>query len=214
VEGGLFTLYGNPGAASMAPHVILIEANAPHEVIMIDLDKGEQFSPEFLKINPHARVPVLIEGNLVLHQSAAIALYLCERFPEIDLVPVPNSPLRPKFLQWMIYLTNTVQEEHMHYWHADHYMESDSGRREMVQRAEKRLGDMWAHIDGEIAANGHPYLLGERCTAADIYLTMLTRWSRKLSKPPATYRHLKALTDRVQARPGYQAMLKAEGIEQ
>jgi glutathione S-transferase len=102
----------------------------------------------------------------------------------------------------------------MHYWHADHYMESDSGRREMVQRAEKRLGDMWAHIDGEIAANGHPYLLGERCTAADIYLTMLTRWSRKLSKPPATYRHLKALTDRVQARPGYQAMLKAEGIEQ
>jgi glutathione S-transferase len=210
----MFRLYGNPGAASMTPHVILIEAKAPHEVVMIDLDKGEQFSPEFLKINPHARVPVLIEGDLIMHQSAAITLYLCEIFPEIDLMPAPNSPQRAKFLQWMMYLTNTVQEEHMHYWHADNYMESDSGRREMERMAENRLGEMWSHIDGEIAAGGHPYLLGDRCTAADIYLTMLTRWSRKLAKPPACYPHLRALADKVKARPAYRAMLKAEGIEQ
>ncbi|MEX2297863.1 MAG: glutathione S-transferase family protein [Dongiaceae bacterium] len=210
----MYRLYGNPGAASMTPHVVLMEANAPHEFIVIDLDKGEQFDPEFLKINPHARVPVLIDGDLVLHQSAAITLHLCERYPHLELVPAPSSPQRAKFLQWMMYLTNTVQEEHMHYWHADHYMESDSGRREMVQMAEKRLGDMWAHIDGAIASGGHPYLLGDRCTAADIYLTMLTRWSRKLAKPPASYPHLKGLVDRVKARPAYQATLKAEGIDQ
>ncbi|MEX0809659.1 MAG: glutathione S-transferase family protein [Dongiaceae bacterium] len=210
----MLTLYGNPGAASMTPHVLLIEAKAPHEVVMVDLDNGEQFKPHFLKINPHARVPTLIDGDLVLHESAAITLYLCERFPQLDLVPAPGSATRAKFLQWMMYLTNTVQEEHMHYWHADHYIESDGGRKEMQAIAEKRLGTMWAHVDGTIASGGHPYLLGDRCTAADIYLTMLTRWSRKLAKPPASYPHLKALADRVKARPAYQATLKAEGIEQ
>jgi len=198
----------------MAPHVLLIEAKAPHDVVMVDLDNGEQFKPHFLKINPHARVPTLIEGDLVLHESAAITLYLCERFPQLDLVPASGSPTRAKFLQWMMYLTNTVQEEHLHYWHPDNYMESDGGRQEMKTMAETRLGNMWAHIDGAIASGGHPYLLGDRCTAADIYLTMLTRWSRALAKPPESYPHLKALADRVKARPGYQAMLKAEGIEQ
>ncbi len=209
----MFTLYANPGAASMAPHVMLIEAKAPHEVIMIDLDKGEHLQATYRRINPHARVPTLIEHGRTLFEAAAITIHLGERFPETGLVPPPGAPERPVFLQWMAYLTNTVQEEHMHYWHPDNYMDSDSGRTEMVAVAERRLDAMWMHIDGVLASAG-PYLLGAQCSAADIYLAMLTRWSRKLARPATDHPHLKKLVDLVKARPAYRAMLKAEGIEQ
>lgn len=209
----MFTLYGNPGAANMAPHVMLIEAKAPHEVIMIDLDKREQFDAAYLRINPHARVPTLIENGRTMYESAAITIYLGERFPETRLVPAVGSPERAAFLQWMAYLTNTVQEAHLHYWHADNFLDSEAGCREMVGNAERRLGAMWDHIDG-VLAQGGPYLTGPACTAADIYLTMLTRWSRKLSNPATSRPHLRKLVDLVKARPAYQAMLKAEGIEQ
>ncbi len=180
---------------------------------MIDFDKGEQFDAAYRRINPHARVPTLIENGRPMYEAAAITIYLGERFPESRLVPPPGAPERAAFLQWMAYLTNTVQEEHMHYWHADNFMESDGGRKEMVAIAERRLDGMWSHIDGVLAAGG-PYLFGAQCTAADIYLTMLTRWSRKLARPATVHPHLKKLVDLVKARPAYQAMLRAEGIEQ
>jgi glutathione S-transferase len=209
----MFTLYGNPGAANVAPHVMLLEAKAPHEVIMIDLDKRDQFDASYLRINPHARVPTLIENGRAMYESAAITIYLGERFPETRLVPAIGSPERAAFLQWMAYLTNTVQEAHMQYWHPDNYLDSEAGRRELVADAERRLGSMWDHIDGALAQFG-PYLTGPACSAADIYLTMLTRWSRKLANPATTRPHLRKLVDLVKARPAYQAMLKAEGIEQ
>jgi glutathione S-transferase len=209
----MFTLYGNPGAASMAPHVMLIEANAPHEIVMIDFDRREQFDAAYLRINPHARVPTLIENGRTMYESAAITIYLGERFPETRLVPAAGAPERAAFLQWMAYLTNTVQEAHMHYWHAEHYLDSEPARREMMAVAERRLGALWDHIDGVLAQSG-PYLAGPACTVADIYLTMLTRWSRKLNNPATTRPQLRRLVDLVKARPAYQAMLKAEGIEQ
>jgi hypothetical protein len=72
--------------------------------------------------------------------SAAILLYLCERHPEAKLMPLPGSPERGLFLQWLFFFTNTVQEEMMHWWHADNYMDSEAGRAEKLKRiAERRL---------------------------------------------------------------------------
>jgi glutathione S-transferase len=208
----VFKLYGNSGAASVAPHVMLIEAGVPYEFINVDIDKGEQFDPEYRSINPHARVPTLIEGDRVMYESAAITVHLGERFPKSNLVPAPGSPERAPFLQWMAYLTNTVQETHLNYWHPEHYAETDAGRKEVSELAGRKLAGIWSHIDAVLAAGG-PYLTGARCTTADIYLTMLTRWSRKLPKPPTDYPHLKKLIDLVKARPAFQAMMKAERIE-
>ncbi len=82
----------------------------------------------------------------------------------------------------------------------------------MSELAGRKLAGIWSHIDAVLAADGR-YLTGARCTAADIFLTMLTRWSRKLPKPPTDYPHLQKLVGLVKARPAYQAMMKAEGIE-
>ena len=112
----MYKLYYDAGASNMASHAALEEIGAPHELIHIDLDKGEQRSEAYLKVNPHARVPTLVHGDSVMYESTAILIYLCDRHQEAGLAPAVDSPQRGLYLQWLIYLTTTVQETLQHSW--------------------------------------------------------------------------------------------------
>jgi glutathione S-transferase len=213
-RGALYKLYWSPGSAAMAPHAVLIELGVPHELQLVDPKKGETRTPEYLKLNPHARVPTLVEGEMVMYESAAIVQYLCERHPGAELAPAPGTWQRPLFLQWLTYLTNTVQEELSHWWHAEAYVGSDPRcQQAMTETTERNLDQMWRFLDGQIAAKG-PFLLGARFSAADIYLTMLARWSRNCAKPAKEFPALGRLIATVKARPAYARMLEQQGITQ
>jgi glutathione S-transferase len=195
----------------MAPHAALEEIGAPYELVEVDFDRNEHKSAAYLKLNPNARVPTLVHDGMVMYESAAILLYLCERHPDAGLMPPPGAPDRGRFLQWLFYLTNTVQEEMMHWWHADNYLDSEAARAELKQVVERRLAGMWTQIDGRLGAPG-PYLLGARFSAADIFLAMLCRWARKMARQPAEWPNLNRLIGLVTARPAWQRMMKAERI--
>ena len=94
----------------------------------MDADENEQKSAAYLKINPHARVPILIEDGRIMYESAAILLYLCETHPESGLMLPVGAPTRTHFLQWLFYLTNTVPEALMNWRHPDNYLETDAER--------------------------------------------------------------------------------------
>jgi glutathione S-transferase len=207
----MYRLYWSKGGANMACHAVLIEIGAPYHLVEIDSQKNEQKSPDYLKLNPHGRVPTLVEGGRVMYESAAIVLHLCERHPEAGLMPAVDSPRRGLFLQWMFYLTNTLQEALAHWWHADHFLDGEAERKSLPRVAERRLVVMWEHLDGVLAAGG-PYLLGKDFSAADIFLTMLARWSRNTQKPARLYPHLGRLIALVEARPAYARMMAEEGI--
>ena len=95
----MYTLYWSRDSANMVCHAALIEIGAPYKLIEIDADKNEQKSAAYRKLNPHARVPTLIEDGRVMYESAAILLYLCEKHPEAGLMPPVGSPARAHFLQ-------------------------------------------------------------------------------------------------------------------
>ncbi|HEX6121137.1 MAG TPA: glutathione S-transferase N-terminal domain-containing protein, partial [Dongiaceae bacterium] len=62
----MYKLYWSPGSANMTPHALLEEIGAPFELIEVDLDAGKQHNPDYLKLNPHARVPTLVyDGDRV-----------------------------------------------------------------------------------------------------------------------------------------------------
>src|SRR3972149_4532048 len=67
--------------------VVLAEKNLPYESIPVDLRKGEQKKPDFLKLNPYGKVPVIIDGATVLYESLIINEYLEEKYPEPPLMP-------------------------------------------------------------------------------------------------------------------------------
>lgn len=210
----MYKLYWAPGGANMTPHAILEEVGAPFELIKVDLDLGQQRDPNYLKLNPHARVPTLIyDDDKVMYESAAISLFLTERHPEARLAPLPGDPDRGPFLQWMAHLTNTVQEALMHYWHPDFYIEGAQRQAELKQAGEERTGRHFAFIDRRLA-DGGPFLCGSKFYVCDYFLAMLVRWTRNMATPAHTNPDINKLVRAAIARPAYARMLKAEGIEQ
>jgi glutathione S-transferase len=193
----------------MAPHLLLRELGVPHELALTSTDAGDQRRPEYLRLNPHARVPTLVHGDTVIYEATAIGLYLCERHPEAGFAPPIDSPLRGDFLKWMIYLTNSVQAELMLYFYTERYVpaEQAAGLKATVV---DRVAGMFARIDAHLAHR--PYLLGEQISAADLYLFMVARWTRNTPKKARDLPHLGALLARVMARPRVQEAYAIEGI--
>jgi glutathione S-transferase len=210
----MYKLYWSPGSAAMAPHAMLEDIGVPFELTRIDTSKGEQRSPDYLKLNPHARVPTLIyDGDKVLYEATAICLFLAERHPQADFAPKIDSKDRAPFLQWMAYLTNTVQEALMHWWHPENFIGGADRQAELKQKAEQRVGTMFRFVDEHLARSG-PHLCGANFYACDYYVVMLARWTRAMATPAHTNTHVNQLIRAIMQRPGYARMLKAEGIEQ
>jgi glutathione S-transferase len=210
----MYTLYWSPASANMTPHAMLEDIGVPYELIKVDTSKGEQRSPDYLKINPHARVPTLVyDGGKALYETTAIALFLAERHPQAGFAPKTDSADRPLFLQWMAYLTNTLQIALMHWWHPEHVIDGAGQQGELKAKAEQRAVDMFRFLDQHIAKSG-PYLCGQTFYVCDYYAAMLAQWTEFMATPAHANPHVNKLIRLVMQRPGYARMLKAEGIEQ
>lgn len=210
----MYKLYWSAGSAAMAPQAIILESGAKAEFVKIDDEKNEQKSPPYLKLNPHGRVPTLVfDDSQVMYESAAICQFLTERHPDLNLAPGLAAHDRARYLQWMAYLTNTVQEAIMHWWHGENFIDGADAQAGLKEKAEQRLAKMWAFLDAELAARG-PHLCGAPFYACDYFLVMLIRWSRLMAKPGHAYPQLNALIRETLQRPAYAKMLELQGIEQ
>jgi glutathione S-transferase len=208
----MYKLFYAPGSAAMAPHAVLEETGAKHELVLVDLGKKAHQRPEYLKLNPKGRVPVLVDGKFAMTESAAIIMHLADRHPEAKLAPANGTPERAHWYQWLLYLTNTLQPTFLEYFYPERsFPDAPNTQQQLKASAEHRLAGMFIYIDAELATRG-PYLLGDKFSAADIFMHMLARWSRWFEKPAYRYIHIKQLTDLVKARPAVQRMMKAQGI--
>jgi len=113
----MLQLYFAPGACSFVPHVGLEAIRAAtgesFEPKLVKLHKGEQKSPEYLAINPHGQVPVLIADGQPLNQIVAICDYLDRRFPQAGLLPA-ESWARARALSQLAWMNNTVHPTFTH----------------------------------------------------------------------------------------------------
>jgi len=210
----MYKLFWGAGCANMVVHAVLREIGAEVEMIPIDLDKGDQRSAAYLKFNPHARVPTLVyDGDRVMYESAAISQFLVERHPEVNLAPLPGHADRGPYLQWMAYLTNTLQETVMHYWSAHFYVDGTDHQTAVTAKAELRVAAMAQFLDDHLAAKG-PYLCGSQFYVCDYFLVMLVRWTRTMQKPMQRRPHIHKLVETALARPAYRQMLNEEDIDQ
>lgn len=206
----MYRLFWSPGSAAFAPHVVLEEIGAPAEYVRVDLQAGEHRRPDYLKLNPHGRVPTLVVDGQPVFEAAAICMLLAERHPEAGLAPA-DGRARALYLQWMTYLTNTLQERFVQWFHPDWHLDDKAAEAALKAGAEKRIGPMIDRIDAALGAEG-PYLAGKAFSAADIYLAMLVRWSRNLPDPGWSRPNVKRCCDLVVARPAFRRTLAAEGI--
>jgi glutathione S-transferase len=207
----MYKLYYYPANANLAPHMVLQEIGAPFELVLVDRDKQQHKSPEYLKLNPHGRIPTLVDGDLVLYETAAICLHLVDRHPEARLAPELGTPERAHFYKWLMYLTNTIQSEMNVYYYPERWAEDAAGGAAVKRHAERHLGAMFETVEQSLGTDG-PYILGKRYSAADPYLLMLASWSSDFARPARTLPKLGRLLEAVAARPAVKRAFAGEGI--
>jgi glutathione S-transferase len=208
----MYTLYWGPGSAALAPQIMLEEIGAKHEIRTVDTASQQHKTPDYLKLNPNGKIPTLmVEGGQVLFESAAICMYLADRHPEAKLAPATGDPARGRYYQWMTHLTNTLQPAYLAYYYPDRLTEDAKGAPAVQAQARTELGEIWGRIDKALGEKG-PYLLGDRYSACDAFLFMLSTWQEPLPDIYSRFRNVKRCADLVRARPAVQRTLPSNGL--
>jgi glutathione S-transferase len=194
----MIRIYGYPYTRSTRATWALEEAGAEYEFIPVDLSRGEHKKPEFLNVNPGGKVPALVDGDLVLTESAAICTYIGEKFPSSDLVPV-RADDRAHYFQWCFFAMSELETP---LWTMAKHTQFLPEDRRVPAVAEtciwefQRAADVLAQhmADREYAVSNH-------FTAADILLGGTLNWARKTRISLGTA-VLEAYAERMAARPG------------
>ncbi len=206
----MYTLYYSPGTASMAVHLALLEIGAAHELRAVDFDARAQKDPDYLRLNPNGLVPTLIVDGAPVYECAALMLLLGERHPESGFAPLPGTPARATYLQWMLHLANTLQPAFRQWFYPQDFGPADQDDA-MREYARRRIEDAWTRLDAHLAAHG-PCILGDTPGIVDFYATMLMRWSRNMPRPADRWPALATLASIVKSRPSWKRLYAIEGL--
>jgi len=208
----MLQLHYFPGNASMAPHMLLEELGVPYELKLVDRTKQAHKAPEYLKLNPNGLIPVLVDGDLVLYETAAVCLHLVDTHPAARLAPGLGSVERAHFYKWLAWLTNTLQAALIVYFYPERWADEPGAIAQVKAHAEAAIGRMLDQLDAQFA--GHrPWLLGERFSAVDPYAFMLCRWTRGFGRPARVLPNILPWLDRMLARPAVQRTFEQEGLK-
>jgi glutathione S-transferase len=207
----MYTLYYSPGAASLVVHLTLLELGVPFELVKVDIEQRAHKQPDYLKLNPNGVLPTMLIDGKPHHETCALLLLLGERHPEAGLAPRADDPQRADYVQWLVHLSATLQPA-FRLWFYPQDAIDDPARHEAVKAAaQRRIEAVFGRLDAELAQR-KPYVLGDRFSIADLHTTMLMRWSRNMPKTALAWPNLRALADRVRARPSWDALYAREGL--
>jgi glutathione S-transferase len=179
---------------------------------MLSLAAGEHKQPAYLALNPAGVVPTLVVEDQPLTESAAIAIYLADAHPAAGLAPAPTpgSLARAAYTQWMLFLTNTLMTAFRR-WFFPHEPAGAAHVDDVKAAARVSIEAAFARLDAQLAAHG-PFVLGERLSTADFFLTMLMRWSRGMPRPATEWPALAKLAATMKARPSWRELNSREGL--
>lgn len=156
----MLTLYHNPQSRSTTVHYMLHELGEPFEIVHVNLKAGEHKTPEFLKINPMGKVPVLRDGEVIVTETPAILAYLADKYPKAGLAPAVDSPERGSYLRWLFFYGSCFEPACVDFFMKRETPASTAGW--------GRPEDVFDTVSAGLRPG--PWLLGERFSAADVML--------------------------------------------
>jgi glutathione S-transferase len=198
-------LYYSPGACSLSPHIALLEAGLPHNLVKVDLRaKKLENGDDYLKINPKGQVPALAldNGDLVT-EGPVIVQMIADKAAGKNLAPARDSAERYKLLEWLNFIT---AELHKNFGPMFSPVLADDAKAFFKDRVMGKF----KYVDGALA--GHDYLMGKQFTVADAYLFTMLSWADRMKFDLSAMPNLLAYKARVAARPKVQEALNKEGL--
>ena len=200
----VYKLYYAEFSASMGVRVLLEEIGAPYELLWMSIDRTVERDPEFLKYNPNGWVPVLLWEGESIFECGAITTFLCDRHPEAGLAPAVDDPKRGRFLQWLFFFSSSIQNAFQMTYYPDRFVDSAEIHINAQKRSATRLKELWQVLDDAIGSN--PWVLGDKMSAVDIYMFMISTWLReKHDHPmPSQFSNVHRICERMIERPSVQ----------
>jgi glutathione S-transferase len=198
-------LFYSPGACSLSPHIVLIEAGLPFTTEKVDLKtKKTETGADYFAVNSKGGVPALqLDGGRVLTEGPAVIQYIADQKPDSGLAPRAGSFERYQLMETLNYITSEV---HKGYGPLFNPAITSDAKAAALANLDKKF----AWLSGRLGAK--PYLMGDSFTVADAYLFTCLRWSGFVGADLAKYPALTAYVARVADRPKVQEALKAEGL--
>lgn len=206
------TLYHAAGACSMVPYAALESIGTAYELKAISFKDNQQKSPEYLGLNPHGQVPLLLVDGQKIEQVVAICSYLAERFPEAQLLP--REPIaKAQAMQWLAYMNNTIHPCFTRWFRAANFIEGEAHQAALKEKAAALYRNYMLEIQEAISKAGTAFLFGDKPSFADFYAAALYRWSGYAGVDPESVPQLTAYVERVAALPAMAKVLTSDGLK-
>ncbi|MDP8986389.1 MAG: glutathione transferase GstA [Pseudomonadota bacterium] len=198
-------LYYAPGACSLAPHIILLEAGLPFTLEKVDLrTKKAENGTDYLTINSKGAVPALqFEDGRVLTEGPAILQYIADQKPDLRLAPRAGSFERYQLMELLNYISSELHKSYGALF-------SPALTPEWKAATHANLQKRFEWLSGSLGTK--TYVMGDTFTVADAYLFTVLSWSGRLNVDLAKWHALSEYQARVGHRPKVQEALKAEGL--
>jgi glutathione S-transferase len=203
------TLYHHPFSRASGVVWMLEEVGVPYELRFVDIMKGSHKAAEIVALNPMGKLPILVDGEAVITESAAIGLYLADRYAPGRLAPTLDDAARATYLRWSLFAPSVIEPGSMAKAANWQFKPSQAG-----------WGDHESMLRAmESAVSGREFLLGDQFSMADVIFGGTVRFMLRFNMLEARPAFV-AYTERLAARPALQradarnlAIAKEHGLQ-
>jgi len=198
-------LYYAPGACSLSPHIALLEAGLPYDLVKVDLRaKKLENGDDYLQVNPKGQVPALrLDNGELVTEGPVIIQMIADQAKDKSLAPARDSAERYKLQEWLNFITTELHKNFSPLFQPAIPDEVKTFFRD-------RLASKFKYVDSQLA--GRDYLMGKQFTVADGYLFVMLAWADRLNLDLSGLSNLMAYKARVAARPKVKEALTKEGL--
>ncbi|HEY6642417.1 glutathione S-transferase family protein [Povalibacter sp.] len=190
-------LYEFAPTRSIRARWTLQELGIDFESVTVNLPAGEHRSPDFLKINPAAKLPVLVDGDLVVTESVAIVLYLAEKYPQKKFLPT-DLRKRAELYRWLLFTATELEQPLWRIARNTFLYPEEERQPQDVELASRDFKGMAAVMETHM--KGREFVVGDTVTVGDFVLAYTLDWATMESLLD-DYPTLRAYLERMYARP-------------
>ncbi|HTR56212.1 MAG TPA: glutathione S-transferase family protein [Kofleriaceae bacterium] len=196
------TFYTAPQSTATITEVVFAELGIPHERVVLDIRAKDTTKPEFIKLNPNGKVPVVVHDGTVIFESAAITIYLGETFG-IEKKLWPTGARRGDAMKWVVWANVTLGDAVYRVGrNSGTWVPADQQNAKACEAAAKEIQELLGILDHELANKA--FLTGADYTLADAHVNSFLDWLRYQKMDFSKFSHLNAWAAKCAARPAYQ----------
>lgn len=197
----MMKLYGTPPTRVLRVVWLLNELGLEYEMLPVDLLQGENQQQDFLTLNPAAKVPVLVDGSRVVTESAAIQLYLADKYPQAGFIPETVED-RAQMYRWIFFLVTEIEQPLWRIARHTFIYPEEKRLPQDVDLARQECLEMVAVLERHM--EGREFMIADRLSVADFNAAYTLDWANEekmLDDTPRLREYLKSMYARPTAPP-------------